>query len=76
MFPSPEKFMPERFVPNVTVEVPRTAWRPFEKGPRNCVGQELALLESKIITVDAERLQHADLFQGQRLILVSASEVT
>lgn len=27
------------------------AWRPFEKGPRNCIGQELALLETKIIMV-------------------------
>ncbi|KAI9721481.1 MAG: hypothetical protein M1812_002243 [Candelaria pacifica] len=46
-FPSPDAFHPERFLPPNTV--PEGAWRPFERGPRNCIGQELALLEMKII---------------------------
>lgn len=32
-------------------EIVKDAWRPFEKGPRTCIGQELALLEMKIIMV-------------------------
>jgi hypothetical protein len=39
-------FFPERFLEQ---EIPKDAWRPFEKGPRSCIGQELALLEMKII---------------------------
>ena len=27
----------------------KDSWRPFEKGPRNCIGQELAVLETKVI---------------------------
>lgn len=30
-------------------EIPKDSWRPFERGPRACIGQELALLEMKII---------------------------
>jgi cytochrome P450 len=51
LFPSPDKFIPERFLPapDNWQEVPKDAWRPFEKGPRACIGQELAMLETKII---------------------------
>ncbi|PQE13973.1 cytochrome P450 71B25 protein [Rutstroemia sp. NJR-2017a BBW] len=51
LFPRPDEFIPERFmpVPHNFQEIPKDAWRPFEKGPRACIGQELALLEMKII---------------------------
>lgn len=50
-WPRPDEFLPERWL--VDSEDPlypqKEAWRPFEKGPRNCIGQELALLEVKVI---------------------------
>lgn len=51
IFPSPFEFIPERFMPapDNFQQIPKNAWRAFEKGPRNCIGQELALLEMKII---------------------------
>ena len=47
----PEEFLPERWLvgegdPLYPV---KDAWRPFEKGPRNCIGQELAIAELKVI---------------------------
>ncbi|KAF2112350.1 cytochrome P450 [Lophiotrema nucula] len=30
-------------------KIPISAWRPFERGPRNCIGQELANLEARVI---------------------------
>lgn len=52
LFPEPDSFIPERFLPVEDParfqEVPKDAWRPFEKGPRNCIGQELAMLEIKV----------------------------
>ena len=56
-FPEPLKFVPERFLPNQTpypeslLHTPagKDAWRPFEKGPRSCIGEQLAMLETKII---------------------------
>lgn len=53
LFPEPDSFIPERFLPAESPdryqEIPKDAWRPFEKGPRNCIGQELALLEIRIV---------------------------
>ncbi|KAK1750162.1 putative sterigmatocystin biosynthesis P450 monooxygenase stcS [Echria macrotheca] len=30
-------------------KIPASAWRPFERGPRNCIGQELANIEARVI---------------------------
>lgn len=45
---SATSFQPERFLPENAGKLPEGAWRPFEKGPRNCIGQDLALLETKM----------------------------
>ncbi|KAE8832834.1 hypothetical protein PTNB73_09764 [Pyrenophora teres f. teres] len=42
IFLDPMKFDPERFERE---DFPRHAWRPFERGPRACLGQPLALDE-------------------------------
>jgi cytochrome P450 len=44
-----DEFKPERFLAENADKVPANAWRPFEKGPRNCIGQELALIEMKVV---------------------------
>ncbi|KAK6352365.1 hypothetical protein TWF730_009193 [Orbilia blumenaviensis] len=42
----PFEFRPERWLEE---DIPKDAWRPFERGPRNCIGQELAMIETKVI---------------------------
>jgi cytochrome P450 len=62
-FPQPAHFIPERFIPSQTpfpdaalfTPAGRDAWRPFEKGPRACIGQELAMIESRVILALAVR---------------------
>ncbi|GAB1319198.1 Sterigmatocystin biosynthesis protein [Madurella fahalii] len=51
LFPRPLDFLPERFLAaeGEPLHVPRNAFRPFELGPRACIGQELALMEVKTI---------------------------
>ncbi|KAE9978939.1 hypothetical protein EG327_007200 [Venturia inaequalis] len=43
-FPSPSSNLTEK-----SEAIPPTAWRPFERGPRNCIGQELANIEARLI---------------------------
>ncbi|ORX98676.1 aflN/ verA/ monooxygenase [Clohesyomyces aquaticus] len=50
-FHDPDAFLPERWLvgPEDPLYPPKGAWRPFEFGPRNCLGQTLALTEMKIV---------------------------
>lgn len=46
----PSLFSPERFLPtNPDCEASNPAFAPFSKGPRNCIGQELAMVEARVI---------------------------
>lgn len=53
-WPDPSAFIPERHLANgipdgLAGKDSREAWVAFSKGPRNCIGQELALIETKVI---------------------------
>ncbi|KAJ5554882.1 hypothetical protein N7535_007325 [Penicillium sp. DV-2018c] len=54
LFRDADSFYPERHLvtdPKDPYFVPRDSWRPFEKGPRMCLGQTLALIQLKIVLV-------------------------
>lgn len=45
-------FRPERWLAGPESDsgkIPASSWRPFERGPRNCIGQEFAHIEARVI---------------------------
>ncbi|KAF2010892.1 putative cytochrome P450 [Aaosphaeria arxii CBS 175.79] len=57
VWPWPMDFLPERWLvePGHALYPPEGAWRAFDVGPRRCIGQELALLEVKVVLVMTAR---------------------
>ena len=54
--PDAHLFNPDRFLDDAYLaRLPVGAYRPFERGPRNCIGQELAMLEGKVVLASVAR---------------------
>lgn len=53
IFSEPSSFIPERHIasPPNPLAIPRNAWRPFEKGPRSCIGETMAMIQTEVILV-------------------------
>ncbi|MCF0078146.1 cytochrome P450 [Streptomyces lomondensis] len=48
LFPDPDRFLPDRWLPGQTVSVPPGAMIPFGAGSRKCIGETLALAEATV----------------------------
>ena len=49
LYPEPERFDPDRFLPEREKSLPRHAFLPFGAGPRMCIGNHFALLEGHLL---------------------------
>ncbi|KAI4600940.1 hypothetical protein KJ359_013103 [Pestalotiopsis sp. 9143b] len=50
-----DDWVPERWLGDAARAIPAGAWRPFERGPRACIGSELANLEARLLVAIVAR---------------------
>lgn len=68
LWPDPERFDPDRFLPEHTAERPRFAFIPFAAGHRNCVGAPMAMDELKLAVAQLAQRYVLDLAPGHRVV--------
>ncbi len=61
----PETFDPDRFTPECVVRRPKYAYFPFLGGPHQCIGNEFAMLEMRLIVAMIVRHFDLELLPGQ-----------
>ncbi|HJR07486.1 MAG TPA: cytochrome P450 [Pyrinomonadaceae bacterium] len=63
----PEKFDPERFLPERVAARPRYAYFPFGGGPRQCIGNNFALMEAQLVLACVASRYRLRLAPGQHV---------
>ncbi|HVV20584.1 MAG TPA: cytochrome P450 [Pseudonocardiaceae bacterium] len=49
-WPDPERFDPDRFLPEAVAQRPKHVYQPFGTGPRHCLGKHFSLTELVLVT--------------------------
>ena len=66
-FAEPEAFRPERWADGLASRLPRFAYFPFGGGPRQCIGNAFALMESALLLAAIAQRFRLTLEPGQRV---------
>jgi cytochrome P450 len=67
LWPEPDAFDPERFMPERRAAINRFAYLPFGAGPRVCIGSSFALQEATIVLASLVRAVRLDLAGGHEV---------
>jgi cytochrome P450 len=68
LWPEPDKFDPDRFLPELCAARPRFAFIPFAAGHRNCVGGSMAMTELKLAVAQLAQRYVLDVAPGHRVV--------
>ncbi len=63
----PESFEPERFSPEQSAERPKFVYLPFGAGPRQCIGNQFALIEAHLSVATLAQRYRLELVPGHRV---------
>jgi cytochrome P450 len=63
----PETFEPERFSPEHSAERPKFVYLPFGAGPRQCIGNQFALIEAHLSVATLAQRYRLELVRGHRV---------
>jgi len=66
-YEEPEMFRPERWLDGLMDRLPAGAYFPFGDGPRRCIGQGFALMESTLVLAELAQRFRFELVPGQEV---------
>ena len=64
----PERYDPDRFLPERAALLPRFAYFPFGGGPRQCIGNAFAMMEATLVLATILRRVRLELVPGQNVV--------
>ena len=67
-FPDPLAFRPERWADGLAKRLPKGAYLPFGAGPRVCIGNQFAMMESVLLLATIAQRFELEAVAGQRVI--------
>jgi cytochrome P450 len=67
LWPDPERFDPERFTADRVAARPKFAYLPFGGGPRQCIGNQFAMVEASLVLAMIAQRYHVHLTPGQHI---------